>query len=160
LFDIAGLELLANILQPLVDGTAILTAVLLHAVGFDVIRDQGLIFLGSDFAYRIDYRCTGIWPVVIFSSLLLAERLPLLPRWTGIILGALSLLTMNLLRLVSLFWVGISFPAWFELTHDLIWPAITVLVIAALWLSLRRRRLAGSESKRGRIETSLVQQTH
>ena len=70
------------------------------------------------------------WPVVIFISLLLAEPLPPVPRLKGIIFGAFILLVMNLLRLVNLFWVGISFPAWFELTHDLIWPAITALVFA------------------------------
>lgn len=142
LLDMTGLVSLVTLLLPLVDGTAIVTTALLHAVGFDVARDQGLIYLDGGFAFRIDFRCTGIWPVVILGSLLVAEPMRPVPRLASMVLGVCTLLAINQLRLVSLFWMGVYRPDWFGIAHDLVWPTITVCVIAALWLSLRSRTAA------------------
>ncbi|MDD5262534.1 MAG: hypothetical protein PHD76_11880 [Methylacidiphilales bacterium] len=81
--------------------------------------------------------CFSLYYCWLFCPAVLAFPAPLLWRFAGALLGSVILLTMNVLRVGSLFWVGSYYPGYFTAAHDQFWPLLSLFVIAALmggWL--------------------------
>ena len=55
-------------------------------------------------------------------------------KLTGIILGALVLSAMNLVRMVSLVYIGLYVPQWLEVAHLLVWQSVMILAGILVWL--------------------------
>ena len=68
---------------------------------------------------------------------LLAFPAPWLHRLWGLLLGLLGVQALNLVRIVSLVYLGVWKPAWFYWVHWYVWDAlilVDVLLIFLLWL--------------------------
>jgi exosortase/archaeosortase family protein len=48
-------------------------------------------------------------------------------RGIGVGLGLVAIQAINLVRVVSLFWIGRHYPAVFQASHGLVWQSIVVL---------------------------------
>jgi exosortase/archaeosortase family protein len=123
---------LAGLLAPLSEATARGTYALIRAVGMDAALQGSIIAHPAGFRYEIYYRCTGILPVAAFVTLVLMRRGPLLPKLVRLATGAPSLLLLNLVRLVSLYWIGVHLPEWFALAHGVVWEGVMIGVV--VWL--------------------------
>ena len=70
------------------------------------------------------------------------------PRLIGLVLGFLAIQVLNLVRVITLFWIGLHRPALFSSSHTVIWQSVVVLfgvLIFLLWAS-RERRLSEAPS--------------
>ena len=73
-------------------------------------------------------------------------------RWSrrllGLAVGFLAIQLLNLVRVITLFWIGLHRPALFSSSHTVIWQSVVVLfgvLLFLLWAS-RERRLSTAPS--------------
>lgn len=105
-----------------------------------------LIVLGQDttvtgasissprFSVNIIRGCDAVEPIALYVCAVLAFPLPFLKRLPGIIVGALILLILNFIRIVSLFLIGVYSPRIFSLTHLDVWQALFIFFAVLLWI--------------------------
>ena len=59
-------------------------------------------------------------------------------RWTakliGVVGGLIAIQVINLIRIVSLFYIGIFFPNHFDDAHIFIWQSLVIVAGVALWV--------------------------
>ena len=95
---------------------------------------NGTILSSDSFAVSIVAECTAVGPMLLFVGAVAVYPTPLRGKGLGILLGVVILTAVNLIRIMSLFWVGSAYPQHLDTAHLLIWqPAIIILAIV-LWL--------------------------
>lgn len=117
------------------------SAAVLSVLGFEAHAD-GTVVMGTAFAFRVVRGCDGLEPVGFLLAATLATPAPIRMRCLFAAVGAAFLLTLNLARLVSLAVMDVYFPSLTDAMHWEAWPAITIVVVLAMWVVwVRRMRL-------------------
>lgn len=91
----------------------------------------------STFAMSIEAGCNGIEASIVLLAAILAFPASWRVKLTGILLGLLSIHVLNILRIVSLFYIGQWDMQLFEWAHLYIWQALIMLdvfVVFLVWL--------------------------
>ena len=134
--------LLATPMRPLVDGfsgdLAAVSSWLIHAGGGTCIRQAAVLSNPArSFAMEIRDGCNGINVVVLLWSAILAYPASLKWRLIGVTAGLTSIETLNLFRLISLFYLGqYSYPL-FQFAHLYLWELLIIIdgmVVFSLWI--------------------------
>ncbi|HEY6985985.1 MAG TPA: exosortase H [Rhodanobacteraceae bacterium] len=110
-----------------------------HAIAYGKILQS----TSNNFAISIERGCNGVEAVIILVSAMLAFPAPWKHRLIGIGLGFLAIQALNLVRIISLFYLGQWNRMWFDWFHLYLWQALIVLdaLIAFLvWLRYLPRR--------------------
>ena len=118
--------------------TAESSAFTLNLFGADV-RTSGTIVASDRFAYNIVAECTAIGPLILFLGAVVAYPAKLGSKATGALLGLLIIGGLNVVRLVSLFYIGTYAPQRLDIFHLLIWQGVMILSVVMLWLFWVRR---------------------
>jgi exosortase H (IPTLxxWG-CTERM-specific) len=104
-----------------------------HAVAYGKILQSTT----TGFAISIERGCNGVEAVIILVSAMLAFPAPWKNRLAGIALGFIAIQALNLVRIISLFYLGQWNQTWFEWFHLYLWQALIVLdalVAFLVWL--------------------------
>ncbi len=91
----------------------------------------------SGFAMSIEAGCNGVEASIILLAAMLAFPATWRARLVGILIGLLSIHAVNILRIVSLFYIGQWNMTAFDWAHLYIWQALIMLdvfVVFLLWL--------------------------
>ena len=134
--------LLAPPVRPLADG---FSAMLAFAAGW-VIRAAGGACLqhsallsnpARGFTMEIRDGCNGANVVILLWAAMLSY--PADRRWklTGLAAGLAAILPLNLLRLITLFYLGQYYPAIFEFAHLYLWEMLIIIdgvAVFAIWV--------------------------
>jgi exosortase/archaeosortase family protein len=83
----------------------------------------------SQIKFQIVQDCTGIYPFIILTSLIVGFPAKLFKKLAGIGLAFLYTFVFNYLRLVLLFAIGRKSVKWFEIAHIFIWQVSFVLLV-------------------------------
>ncbi len=114
----------------------------------------GTEILASGFGVNIENGCNGVETALLLAAAVLAFPARWGQRLLGFLLGFLAIQVVNLVRVVSLVWIGRHRPTLFDSTHTVIWQSAVVLfgiLIFLLWASRQTRRpTASPEEKTGR----------
>lgn len=98
---------------------------------------------GSQIKFQIAPDCTGIYPFVILTSLMIGfPFVPIIKKILGILLAALYTILFNFLRLILLFVIARHSVKWFEIAHIFIWQVSFVLLIVLFffwWIQWARK---------------------
>lgn len=89
------------------------------------------------FIVSIERGCNGVEAVIILISAILAFPAPWKHKLAGLVLGFLAIQALNLVRIVSLFFLGLWNQVWFEWFHLYLWQALIVLdalIVFLVWL--------------------------
>lgn len=122
----------SDIFQPYLGLIATTVGGIVGAFGYDVsIVDTSI--RSSAYSMEIIRGCDGIEPTAAFLAAVVASPVSLWTKVPGILLGTLVLLTVNLLRLVSLFFIGVYFPSAVDVMHEDIWQAAFIALAIVLW---------------------------
>ena len=113
--------------------TASSTSSVLNLLGASTTAN-GTILSSSGFAANIVVECTAIGPLLLFMGAVLAFPSNLKAKGFGLLLGAVVLTVVNLVRIVSLFWIGESFPQYLDVAHLLVWQTAMIIIAIVLWL--------------------------
>lgn len=124
----------AAFLRPLGEITASITAMVINYAGMPVSLDTISLAHPSGFRFRIVYGCTGIVPVTIVVATLLFLPLSVRKRLAGIALGAGLILSVNLLRIVGLYYVRANYPDSFDFAHEWAGQGLMIVVTAGFLL--------------------------
>jgi exosortase H (IPTLxxWG-CTERM-specific) len=139
------------VIEPFTSGIASISTALLNAVG-EPATVSGTEIRSGGFAVNIENGCNGVETLLLFVSAILAFPAP--PRWkaVGLLAGFAAIEILNLVRVVSLFWIGLRHPALFSSAHTVIWQSVVVLVgvlLFLLWASQPPARAAATGPRRG-----------
>ena len=113
--------------------TASSSSLALNLLGSSASVD-GTVLRSSGFAVDVVGECTAVGPIVLFMGAVLAYPARLRAKAAGLALGILLLSAVNLVRVISLFWIGSAFPQYLDVAHVLIWQTALIVVVIVLWL--------------------------
>lgn len=110
-------------------------AFLLQSVDATVIS-QGKVLATTKgtFAVSVEAGCNGIEALIILVAALLAFPAPWRHKVIGIVLGAVAVQALNLVRVISLFYVGQWSIAVFHWMHLYAWQALIMLDVLLVWI--------------------------
>ncbi len=86
------------------------------------------------FAVTIYNGCNGLITSLIFISGVLAFPARWLAKVLGVLGGLAAIQGINLVRIISLFYIGIYLPDFFNSSHIFIWQSIVILFGVGLWM--------------------------
>lgn len=111
------------------------SVVILHLLGDDAIA-KGTSITSSRFSVSIERGCEAIQVSMFFIIAVCAWPLPVSwrQRSLGLIVGTLLLMTLNLVRIVSLYYTGVYFPNAFEVMHLDVWQPAFILLAIFFWV--------------------------
>ncbi len=98
----------------------------------NIIRDQQ-----SGFAVAIEAGCNGVEATIVLVAAMLAMPAPWKLKLVGIGAGFVAIQAMNLLRIISLFYLGQWNKTAFDWAHLYVWQALImldVLIVFLIWL--------------------------
>jgi exosortase H (IPTLxxWG-CTERM-specific) len=95
----------------------------------NVIRDKS-----SGFGVRIERGCNGVEALIILFSAIFAFPAPLKNKLIGFAVGFFAIQGLNLVRIVSLFYLGQWNQVAFEWFHLYLWQALIILDALVVWL--------------------------
>ena len=86
------------------------------------------------FSVNIRNGCNGLETIFIFAAAVLAFPAPWKARLLGLAGGFVAIQLVNLVRIVSLFYIGIHFPKLFEESHTVLWQVGVILSGVIFWI--------------------------
>jgi len=95
----------------------------------NVIRDKT-----TGFGVRIERGCNGVEAVIILFAAIFAFPSPFKHKLVGFIIGFFMIQGLNLVRIVSLFYMGQWNQVAFEWFHLYLWQALIILDALVVWL--------------------------
>ena len=151
---LAGFGLLfAPFTRPAIDrGTAWLvevSALLVRLLGGQAAAQADLLRNpASGFSIRVMDTCNASNVTVLLWAAILAFPAPWIAKGKGLAGGTVAIHVLNLLRIVSLFYLGQVSEKWFEIAHLYVWESLIVLftlVVFWLWVQHTYRSAMGVE---------------
>ena len=131
------------VIEPFTAGIASVSTALVNAVG-EPATVAGTEIRSAGFAVNIENGCNGVETLLLFVSAILA--FPAALRWKaiGLLAGFAAIEILNLVRVVSLFWIGRHHPLLFSSAHTVIWQSVVVLFGVLLFLLWAARPTAAA----------------
>jgi exosortase H (IPTLxxWG-CTERM-specific) len=127
-----------HIILPFTSVLAKACALIIHLFDGSTISQGKLIQnAAGTFIVSIERGCNGIEAVIILFSAILAFPAPWKHKLMGLVFGFLAIQVLNLVRIVSLFFLGLWNQVWFEWFHLYLWQALIVLdalIVFLVWL--------------------------
>lgn len=126
------------VIVPFTEGVASVSAWLIKLFDSGVISHGKVIQdLETGFAVSIEAGCNGVEATIVLLAALMAFPAPWRSRLWGLLVGFLTIQGLNILRIISLFYIGQWNMKVFEWAHLYIWQALImldVLIIFLIWL--------------------------
>jgi exosortase H (IPTLxxWG-CTERM-specific) len=101
----------------------------------------------TGFGVSIEPGCNGIEACIILFAAIVAFPSSGRQRTTGLVLGFVTVQGLNVVRIVSLFYLGQWNDTAFRIAHEYLWQGLIMLDVLVVWLWWVRA-IAEPESKR------------
>ena len=123
------------IVQPWTELVAKASAGLVRAFDGDA-RSQGEMVYSTrtGFAMIIMAGCNGVEAMLVLLAGILAYPAPWKLKFVGLAIGVVAIQSLNLVRIVSLFYLGQWDMKWFEWAHLYAWQALIMLDALLVWM--------------------------
>jgi len=95
---------------------------------------SGKFITSPNYSVEIVSGCDALDPTAAYFAAVLATPAAFRRKIPGILIGTAALHLINIVRIVTLFYIGIHFPSAFETVHFDIWQAGFVALTIALWV--------------------------
>jgi len=119
--------------DPYTAGIARVAGWILGILGEEVTV-RGCLVASPRFAVTIFNGCNGLITTLIFLSAVLAFPVGWRAKLIGVAGGIVAIQLINMIRIVSLYYIGVFFPSWFNNAHVVVWQSIVILAGVALWV--------------------------
>ena len=134
-----ALELTAPVqqalVQPWTEALARASAWIATLFDSDVASQDRLLYSRrTGFGVLIEAGCNGIEAAIILIAAILAFRAPWKHKAVGILAGLAAVQGLNIVRVISLFYLGMWNAKVFEWAHLYLWQALIMLDILVVWL--------------------------
>ncbi|MGA8148151.1 MAG: exosortase H [Gallionellaceae bacterium] len=121
-------------------------------VGLITLFDSHVIAYGkviqsqtNGFGISIEAGCNAVEACIVLASAMLAFPAPWRHKMYGLLIGIVAVQGLNILRVISLFYLGQWRMDAFEFAHLYLWQALImldVLVVWLIWIRLMPARMA------------------
>lgn len=138
-----GILFTVELLNPVQEHVVIPFTALLARISAEIMQffdsdvtSSGIIIrsLSSGFSVEIRAGCNGVEAVIILFAAVFAFPAPWKHKIVGFVAGFFAIQALNLVRIVSLFYIGQwSFTA-FKWAHLYVWQALIILDALVVWL--------------------------
>ncbi|HET7032706.1 MAG TPA: exosortase H [Casimicrobiaceae bacterium] len=88
----------------------------------------------NGFAVSIEAGCNGVEATLVLAAAMLAFPAPWRRKLTGLAIGILAVQGLNVIRVISLFYLGQWNYRVFEWAHLYVWQALIMLDVLVVWL--------------------------
>ncbi len=139
LLTLFSLEMLAPVqaavIHPFTSLLAKISAFLTTFFDQDVVSEGRLLIdQPSGFAVSIESGCNGVEATIVLIAAVLAFPAPWRARITTIIAGFFAIQALNIVRIISLFYLGQWNEEIFAFSHLYLWPALIMLDVLLVFL--------------------------
>ena len=86
------------------------------------------------FSIEVIPACTGVFVSAVFLSAVMAYPTRPIAKLVGASLGILSIACVNVIRLVTLFYIGTYLPGLLDVAHLVVWQSLVIVFALILWL--------------------------
>jgi exosortase H (IPTLxxWG-CTERM-specific) len=112
---------------------------LILACGGHATRDAAILRAPGGFGVEMRDGCNAINVTILLWSAVLAFPAPWKMKALGLAAGSAIIQAVNLVRFISLFYVGQYSMSWFEFAHAYLWESLLVLdTMVVFWAWARR----------------------
>jgi len=130
--------------EPLAVAFASVGGFALNLLSMKATRTGTLLSI-EGFAAQIDDVCTGIFVVAIYLSAVLAYPSGAAQKLKGFLLGTSAILVLNLIRVISLMYIGRYIPDFFETAHLLVWQSLIIFSALLVWIYWTERFVGAAQ---------------
>src|SRR3954453_12351080 len=105
--------------------------------GFDpnvLVRGKILQSTTNQFAVSIEAGCNGVEATIVLIAAMLAFPAPWKHKLIGLVAGIVAVQGLNIVRIISLFYLGQWNYDVFEWAHLYVWQALIMLDVLIVWL--------------------------
>jgi exosortase H (IPTLxxWG-CTERM-specific) len=150
-----------EVLKPVQDHVILPFTAVIASISVFLIElfDDGVMSSGkqiwdvaSGFGISIEPGCNGVEALIILFAAIFAFPAPLKHKLIGFFIGFCAIQGLNLVRIISLFYMGQWSMVWFEWFHLYLWQALIILdalVVWLIWLRMLPPRERGLEEGDG-----------
>jgi len=123
---------------------------LVLACGGHASRDRAVLRAPGGFAIEMRDGCNAVNVTILLWSAILAFPAPWRMRMFGLLAGSAILQSLNIVRFVSLYYLGQYSMAWFDFAHGYLWESLLVLdTMVVFWLWVNRVARIGADHHAG-----------
>lgn len=119
--------------KPFINLQSNLSSGILNFIGIDA-STTGQTLSGDGYSVNIQKNCDGTEVTALYLCSILVFPILFKYKIPGLVIGGLTLILLNVLRIVLLFMSGKSFPEWFDFLHEQGGPVIFIVVSIVLWI--------------------------
>lgn len=117
---------------------------LIQLCGGHAVREGAILHSASGFAVEMREGCNAINVTIFLWAAVLAFPAPWKWKLLGILAGTLMIQAINIVRFISLYYLGQYNMVWFDFAHNYLWESLIVMdtmVVFWLWVNqvLQRR---------------------
>ncbi len=110
-----------------------LSSFIMNIFGMGTMARDEMIYSCS-FSVSIARGCDAVEAMALFATALLAFPANWRFKLPGFFAGIAILFALNILRITSLFFIGIHFPREFEFVHAEVWQVLFIIFAVSLWI--------------------------
>jgi exosortase H (IPTLxxWG-CTERM-specific) len=134
-----GIEMLnpvqAAVIHPWTSFLAWFSAALMTVFDSDVISHGRIIqSQATGFGVSIEAGCNGVEAVIILMAGMVAFPAPMRLKLIGVLIGCVAVQAANILRVISLYYLGKWDKEVFDFAHLYLWQALIMLDVLVVWL--------------------------
>jgi exosortase H (IPTLxxWG-CTERM-specific) len=103
----------------------------------------------SGFAVSIEAGCNGVEACIVLFAAIVAFPARWRDRLVGLAAGFVAVQALNVVRIISLFYLGQWNFAWFEFAHHYLWQGLImldVLVVFLVWARYFPQKMVGAHA--------------
>jgi exosortase H (IPTLxxWG-CTERM-specific) len=126
-----------GLVEPFTAAVARVSGAVLGLLGEDPTV-RGCDITTPRFSVTIYNGCNGLITSLVFAAGVLAFPARWWMRGVGLLLGLMAIQVVNLVRILSLYYIGVFFPAAFDQAHVVVWQGLVIVFGVALWIAWAR----------------------
>jgi exosortase H (IPTLxxWG-CTERM-specific) len=120
---------------PWTDALASISADIVKLFDPQVIADGKVLqSVRNGFAVSIEAGCNGVEATIVLIAAVLAFPAPWKRKLVGLAVGVTAVQGLNVIRVISLFYLGQWNQEAFEFAHQYVWQALIMLDVLIVWL--------------------------
>jgi exosortase H (IPTLxxWG-CTERM-specific) len=125
----------ALLIEPFTSMLAAISATIIQPFDDSVLSHGKVLQFGPQgFAVSIESGCNGVEATIVLIAAVLAFPAPWRARLLAIVLGFLAVQCLNILRIISLFYLGRWNLDIFSWVHLYLWPALIMLDVLIVFI--------------------------
>jgi len=115
-----------------------LSSMILSIFGLST-QSTGSILSNGSFSVDVQEGCDAVVPTILFITAVLVFPTSWSHKLKGLLYGVPALFTINLIRIISLFLIGLYVPKLFDFMHVEFWQAAFILATVLIFISWLRK---------------------